>query len=225
MDIFEFVQKFFLFLLPGIIGTYLYSYLNIYKEQHYYFEFLKMIMLSFASYLLTDFLFGAIKTLFPLFLYGPIDIIHQIGADKAEIPTSNVLTSVVFALIMACILTKAESRNWLFRLANKMKLTHRSDNRTVWEHVFDDNSTIVLRDYVTKNTYYGTVESYSDDNENREIYFNGVHVFDEDSNRLYYAKKLYLSRAHNEFNIEIHNYTYSEEREDNNEHSESQTTA
>lgn len=223
MDIFEFVQKFFLFLLPGILGSYLYASLNVQKEQHYYFEFLKMIMISFVSYLLTDILFAGIKKLFPCFVYDSIDIVHQIGAAKAVIPTENVLVSIVFALILACILTKAGYENWLFRLANRLKLTRRIDNQTVWEHVFDDNDVIVLRDSVTGNTYYGKVYSFSDNSENREIYFENVSVFDERSDFLYHAEKLYLSRTHNEFTIEVQDDTQAGEGERKNESSQNQS--
>lgn len=217
MDIFEFVQKFFLFLLPGILGSYLYGSLNVQKEQHYYFEFLKMIMVSFVSYLATDVLFWGIKKLFPCFIYAPIDIVHKIGSSEAVIPTANVLGAIILALILACIFTKARYENWLFKLANKLKLTRRIDNQTVWEHVFDDSDVVVLRDRITKNTYYGKVISYSDNSENREIYFENVRVFDELSNLLYHAEKLYLSRAHNEFTVEIQDDSQSEERENENE--------
>lgn len=203
MDVFEFVQKFFLILLPGILGSYLYASLNVHKEQHYYFEFLKIIMISFVSYLLTDAVFCGIKKVFPCFIYDSIDIVHQIGTAGAGIPSANVLISIVFALILACLLTKARYENWLFKLANILKLTRRIDNQTVWEHVFDDSDVVVLRDLVTSNTYYGKVISYSDNSENREIYFENVYVFDEYSAPLYHAENLYLSRAHNEFTIEI----------------------
>lgn len=217
MDIFEFVQKFFLLLLPGILGSYLYASLNVQKEQHYYFEFLKIVMLSFVSYLSTDVLFLGIKKLFPCFICAPIDIIHKIGSTETAIPTANVLISIGFALILACILTKSRYENWLFKLANKLKLTRRIDNQTVWEHVFDDSNIVVLRDRVTKNTYYGKVKSYSDNSDNREIYFENVYVFDELSNPLYHAETLYLSRSHNEFTIEIQNDSQAVERENANE--------
>lgn len=217
MNVFEFIQKFFLFLLPGILGSYLYAALNVQKEQHYYFEFLKIIMLSFISYLATDACFGAIKKLFPCFIFNPIDIIHHIGAVESGIATANVLASVILALFWACILTRAQYENWLFKLANKLKLTRRIDNQTVWEHVFDDSDVVVLRDRITKNTYYGKVISYSDNSENREIYFGDVYVFDEYSDLLYHADKLYLSRAHNEFTVEIQNDSQSTEGENKNE--------
>lgn len=213
MDIFEFIQKFFLLLLPGILGSYLYASLNVQKEQHYSFEFLKIVMISFASYLFTDVLFWGIKKLFPCFICAPIDIIHKIGSTETTIPTANVLVSIGFALFIACILTKARYENWLFKLANKLKVTRRIDNQTVWEHVFDDSNIVVLRDRITKNTYYGKVRSYSDNSENREIYFENVYVFDEYSNPLYHAEKLYLSRAHNEFTVEIQDDSQPTERE------------
>lgn len=217
MDLCTFFQKFFVILLPGILGTYVYASLNVQKEQHYFFEILKMIMISFVSYLLTDMLFGTIKKFFPCFVCSPIDIIHQIGASNAVIPTANVLVSVLFAILFACLLTKAGYENWIFRIANKLRITRRIDNQTVWEHVFDDSDVVVLRDQITKNTYYGKVTSYSDNSENREIYFEDVYVFDEKSNPLYHAEKLYLSRAHNEFTVEILDDSQDTEGEKNNE--------
>lgn len=104
-----------------------------------------------------------------------------------------------------------------------MKLTRRIDNQTVWEHVFDDNDVIVLRDSVTGNTYYGKVYSFSDNSENREIYFENVSVFDENSDFLYHAEKLYLSRVHNEFTIEIQDDTQTGEGERKNESSQNQS--
>lgn len=222
MDIFEFVQKFFLILLPGILGSYLYTSLNMQKEQHYYFEFLKMIMISFVSYLTTDALFGGIKKLFPCFIYNPIDIVHQIGAIDSAIPTANVIVSVLFAFVYACFLTKARYENWLFKIANKLRLTRRIDNQPVWEHFFDDNDVVVLRDLVTGNTYYGKVNSYSDNSENREIYFENVAVFDADSNFLYNAEKLYLSRTHNQFTVETQDDSQDTEGERKNEPTETQ---
>lgn len=217
MDIFEFFQKFFVILLPGILGSYLYSTLNVQKEQHYYFEFLKIIMISFVSYLFIDIFFGGLKKLFPCFVLGSIDIIHQIGVSDSIIPTANVLASIVIALLLACLLTKARYENWLFRIANFLRLTRRIDNQTVWEHFFDDSDIVVLRDQVTKNTYYGKVHSYSDNSENREIYFENVYVFDEESAPLYHADKLYLSRLHNEFTVEIQNDSQSTKGEKSNE--------
>lgn len=203
MDIIEFIQKFFILLFPGIVGVFLYNALSIRKEQHYALEFLKMLCVSFFSYLLTDITYGTIKHFIPGFMYNAIDIVHKIGSNATYIPSENVILSVVWAVIISCILTKAVHENWVFRIANKLKLTHRVDDRTVWERVFDAGETIVLRDHVTGNIYYGVVNVYSDDSDNREILFDKVYVSDQYGEFLYEAEALYISRAYNEFTIEI----------------------
>ncbi len=140
MDFFEFVQKFFVILLSGIFGSYIYAAINIRKEQHYYLEVLKMIVLSFASYAVTDFIFGVIKGMFPCFIYAPLNIIHYIGTDKTEIPTANAATATIIGIVLAGLLTKANNENWLFRLANRLKLSHRASNQCVWDIFYEKNS-------------------------------------------------------------------------------------
>ena len=206
MEFIDFLQKFFVFLIPGIIGIYLYGILNIQKEEHYYLSFLKIVMLSFASYLLTDVTFLATKMLCPCFVCDAIDILHYLGSSGTVIPTQNAIVAVLFSVILACLITKAQYRNWIFRIAAKLNITQRIDNKTVWDHIFNDSDVVVLRDEITKNVFYGKVTVYSDNSENREIYFENVRVFDNKSNFLYEAQNLYLSRAHNEFIIEIYDY-------------------
>lgn len=213
MDLLNFIQKYFVFLIPGIIGILLYHTLNIHKDQHYYLEFVKIILYSLFSFTFTDITFWIIKELFPCFICSPINVIQYISSAEIVIPTANVIVSTIFAVLLACILTKANNKNWIFRLANKLKLTRRIDNQSVWEHAFDTNDIIVFRDYITKNTYYGKVLSFSDNSEIREIRFQDVRVFDEHSSLLYHAEELYLSRAHNEFSVEIHNYNENAETE------------
>lgn len=203
MSILEFIQKYFIFLLPGIVGVLLYNKINIHKEQHYYLEFIKMILYSFLSFYFSDTILFVIKKIFPCFIFSPVNIISYISSEDSLIPAANVILSILCAMIFACLLTKANYNNWIFIVANKLKLTRRIDNEAVWDHVFDESSIVTLRDLVTGNSYYGSVASYSDNSSNREIYFDDVYVYDKNSNFLYHAEGLYLSRVHNEFTIEI----------------------
>lgn len=205
MSVLEFIQKYFVFLLPGIVGTLLYNKINIRKEQHYYLEFIKMILYSFLSFLFADITFLIIKKMFPCFIFSPVNIIEYISSANSSLPTANVALAIIYAIVFACLLTKANYHNWIFIIANKLKLTRRIDNEAVWDHFFDTSSVVVLRDLVTENTYYGSVVTYSDNSSNREIYFEDVYVYNKYSEFLYHAEALYLSRAHNEFTVEIPN--------------------
>lgn len=203
MSVLEFVQKYLIFLLPGIIGVLLYNKINIHKEQHYYLEFIKMILYSFFSFLLSDLTAYLMPCQLLHSTFSPINILKYIYSDKSELPTINIIFAILWALIISCILTKSNYNNWIFRIANKLKLTRRIDNEPVWEHFFDKGSIVNLRDLVTGNIYYGSVASFSDNCDNREIYFDDVYVYNDQAELLYHSTGLYLSRAHNEFILEI----------------------
>lgn len=203
MTILDFVQKYLIFLLPGIIGALLYNKINIHKDQHYYLEFIKMILYSFVSFLFSDLTAYLMPCKLSFLKFSPINIIQYISSDKSELPTVNIVVAIIWALIISCLLTKANYNNWIFRLANKLKLTRRTDNEPVWDHFFDNGSIVNLRDLVTGNIYYGSVSSFSDNCDNREIYFDDVYVYNSQAEFLYHSTGLYLSRAHNEFVLEI----------------------
>lgn len=213
MTLIEFIQKFFLFLLPGACGTLLFDALIIRKGANYYIELLRLVFLSFVSFFIVDCIFGIIRKFIPCFIYAPIDIVHQIGANEVSFPTANVIVAILFSLIIACILVKARSENWVFKFANRFKLSRRIDNQPVWERAFDDNNIVVLRDQITNNTYYGVVSSFSDNSEIREMILSNVDVYNELSEFLYHTEHLYISRAHNEFTIETYDYSADKDKE------------
>lgn len=206
MEFIEFIQKFFIFLVPGILGLIIFNYYNPHKQRHYYIEFLYIILCSFFSLLTVDIVFGLIKLLFPCFIFKSLDIIRYISTMDGTMPTSNMIFSIIIAVTYALIGTKLNYHNTLFKIANKFKITYRTNNTTVWEQALAIKSYLVVRDYVTKNTYFGQVIEFSDNSEIRELLLNNVNVYDEESNFLYHAEEVFLSRLHNEFSIETYNY-------------------
>ena len=215
MDIVDFVLQFFIFLIPGICSTLLYDSLNIRKERHYYIEILRLFFVSFISFAVVDLLICGITKLFHGLTWKPIDIVHQIGTKGLQIPIINVAVATGVAILFTGILVKARSGNWLFRFANKLHLTKRIDNQPVWEHAFDRNDIVVVRDKVTTNTYYGRVVAFSDNSEIRELILEDVYIYDQEGDRLYHTESVYLSRNHNEFTVETYNdqESYDSEKE------------
>lgn len=169
--------------------------------------------MSFISFAIVDLLIGGITKLFPCLTWKAIDIIHQIGTKGLQIPIINVAVATGIAILFTGVLVKARSGNWLFRFANMLHLTKRIDNQPVWEHVFDRNDIVVVRDKVTTNTYYGRVTAYSDNSEIRELILEDVYVFDQEGERLYHTESAYLSRNHNEFTVETYNDQESSDSE------------
>ena len=121
---------------------------------------------------------------------------------EIHLPTENVLAASIMGIMSVCLMTKAEYEDWIFHLANRLGLTNRADDKSVWDRVFDNGSVVTIRDMETTNTYYGEVYLFSDRGSQRELLLQDVDVYDNSSNFLYHMDFLYLSREHNRFTIE-----------------------
>jgi hypothetical protein len=102
------------------------------------------------------------------------------------------------------------SKNVLFRVSNRFKITNRTDNEDIWDELFDEQPWIIFRDYITKHTYWGRVRKVSDKKQEREIVLEEVTVYDENGEELYKMKQVYFCRNSSEFSIEIDNYKKGE---------------
>ncbi|MBQ7921735.1 MAG: hypothetical protein IJ325_04040 [Clostridia bacterium] len=202
MDIANFIQKFFLYLLPGIFGLIIFEHLTPQKERHYYKEFVFSFILSFVSFLIVDILISLFNLLCPKSTVQPLNIVAYISNMQGVIPNGIFFASCIVSIIIALFLIKCDYKQWLFKLAKKLKLSNRNDNLSVWESIFENDPVVTLRDNITGNTYFGTVTSISDNCDKREILFENVRVFSEEGDELFAANTLYLSRNHNEFTIE-----------------------
>jgi hypothetical protein len=206
MEFIEFIQKFFVFLLPGILGLIVFNYFNPCKQKHYYIEFLYIILYSFFSFLIVDSIFALIKRCIPSVPFYPINIVTHIGTLNGEMPLVNMIAAIIVVMIIALTGTKINYRNTLFKMANKLKITYRTNNTTVWENALHDKTYVVIRDYITKNTYYGQLLEFSDASDLRELRLGSVSAFNEESELLYEVNEVFISRGHNEFSIETYNY-------------------
>ena len=217
MDFVNFIRATFVFFLPGVLGMLLYNYLNAIKEFVIYIQAIKVILISFFSFLFTDGIFWLLDLIFENTYIKPVNIIKYITNTSNAMPISNMCVAMIFSLIIAIIFTKLDSHNTIFKLAKKTNLTYKVSSKPVWETSLSQKEYVVVRDYVSKNTFYGQVIEYSDDSSIRELLLKDVSVFTEESQLLYNAEEVFLSREHNEFSIEIFDYSKQSEGEDNNE--------
>lgn len=217
MEFVNFIRTTFVFFLPGVLGMMLYNYLNPPKEFIIYVQAIKSILISFFSFLCVDGVFGLIDLRFENRFIKPVNIIKYITNSNTEMPISNMCVAMIFSLIIALVFTKLDSHNIIYKLAKKTNLTYKVSSKPVWETSLSQKEYVVVRDYVSKNTFYGQVIEYSDDSSIRELLLKDVSVFTEESQLLYNAEEVFLSREHNEISIEIFDYSKQSEGEDNNE--------
>lgn len=214
MSLFDFIQHFILFVVPGVITYLLFSHLTGSKPLSDLFSVLLVFIFSTLAYLLGN-LGLFLLNLIPDVDFQLADISQILTGNTNNITTQNIIASLISSVIIGLLAVLVWDKRLLFRIANLMKITGKTDNCEAWDYMFDTQPWVIVRDYVSGNVYYGRVERYSDRSSIRELLLNDVRVFCEDDSE-YHMEQVYLSRTPSEFSIEIDDYANANITEEDN---------
>lgn len=212
MSIFDFIERFILFVIPGVIVYAEFGYLTGRYPQAEILTISNIFINSILSYMGGN-LFLMLMNQFPKSNLALVDIVQMLSGDKQSITAEGLFFAIVAACLIGMIAVAISEHRVLFRLANKLSISQKTDNDEVWDYLFDQQPWIIFRDYVTGNTYYGRVERCSDKRGLRELLLEEVSVWSVKDGD-YKMEKVYLSRQPSEFSIEIDNYTEEREKDD-----------
>ncbi len=207
MELLQFFAQFIYFILPGIIGIYFFRWTTNIRNVTEMRIIIDAFVLSTVAYLAGN---GILEFLNDSFSYNfrisnITDMLNQQTIEMHSF-TASIFTSLFFTIILILIVEK----NVFFVILRNLKISEKADNRDAWDRFLKENEWIILRDYVTKNTYFGYLFRYSDRDDIREIVLSDVSVLREDGIELYEMKEVYLARHFNEFSLEVGNYDKGE---------------
>lgn len=211
MTIFDFFERFILFIIPGSILYTLFHYLTGKQIRTDTFNILYIFIASLTSFLFGN-LFLCVLTLLPCFDFAVVQVTQILSGNTSSLTISGMVAAIVASLLLTFVLVFIWEKNLLFKFMNKLKISHKVDNHDVWDYMFDSQPWVVVRDYVTGNTYYGGVIRYSDNNSQKEILLKDVKVWSIKDGE-YHMETVYLSRLPSEFSIETDNYNKGENNE------------
>ena len=215
MTVFDFIQQFILFIIPGVITHLLFCYLTGKRLQSDLFAIAIIFISSTGSFLLGNLLL-IILNIVPQFNFKLADVAQILTGNTNGITIPNLIAAIVSSVVLVTVSVLFWDKRLLFRFANRLKITGRTDNNEVWDYMFDAQPWVIVRDYVSNNVYYGCVIKYSDNNTIREILLVDVSVWSK-SDGDYHMEQIYIARAPSEFSIEIDKYN---KETDENEKSE-----
>lgn len=222
MTAYDFIQRFILFVIPGFITFSLFCHLADKRVGSEVVALAMVFIASLVSFLLGD-LFIVLLNLIPKVEFKLVDLSRIISGNTDTLTSAGIIAAIISSIVVAYFSVFVWDRNYLFRVANRLKITTRVGNGDVWDNLFEKQPWIILRDYVTRNTYYGRVGQYSDGAATRELLLEEVTVWDAEIGE-YQMEKVYLIRAVSEFSIEIADYT-KENKENAEKDRELHTTA
>lgn len=204
MTLFDFIERFILFVIPGVIAYSMFCYLAGKRPLTDLLNISYIFIASIFSFIVGNFLLQVVN-IFSCIKFQLVDVTQILSGNNGSLSVSGIISATVAAIALALVAIFFWDRNLLFRFANFLNLSHRADNNPVWDYMFDIQPWIIVRDHVTGNTYYGKVIKYSDGNEIRELLLEDVRVYSK-KNGEYKMLNVYLSRLPSEFSIEIDDY-------------------
>lgn len=204
MTVFDFIQQFILFIIPGVITYLLFCYLTGKRLQSDLFAIAIIFISSTGSFLLGNLLL-IILNIVPQFNFKLADVAQILTGNTNGITIPNLIAAIVSSVVLATVSVLFWDKRLLFRFANRLKITGRTDNNEVWDYMFDAQPWVIVRDYVSNNVYYGCVLKYSDNNTIRELLLIDVSVWSKNDGN-YHMEQIYIARAPSEFSIEIDKY-------------------
>lgn len=209
MSTFDLVGQFLLFLVPGFVVYTEYRYLTAKKDSVELQDVAFLFLASIVSFLGGDLLVIAVNLL-PGADLQPVDVIGLLCGSTESLTTAGFAFAIAAAAVIGIAAVAVQEKGPLFRLLNRLGISRKADNKDVWDSLFEKETWIVLRDHVTGNTYFGQVDRYSDNGEQRELLLEDVHVWEADVDETgddgYHMEKVYISRGPSEFVIEIDDY-------------------
>ena len=211
MSVFDFIQQFILFVIPGVITYLLFCYLTGRKLLTDLFSIAIIFICSTVSFLLGNLLL-LLLNLLPFCDFQLADVAQILAGNTKGLTVPNLLAAIVSSILLGVLAVLFWDKNFLFKIANHLKISKRTDNDEVWDNMFDSQPWVIVRDYVSSNVYYGCVVKYSDRTTIRELLLVDVMVYSKNDGE-YHMEQVYLARSPSEFSIETDKY--NEETKEN----------
>lgn len=207
MEISELTLRLIFLSIPGII-----CYLFLFKltptaNKNNFEIFLLIFLYSVLSYLVYSLFLYLFKIIFCIDIDS--DIITLILTDNSKIEFYHILFASFVAISIALIMSFLTKINFLNKIGQKLKLTAKYGNEDVWHFFhnlsldFKNDGYVVIRDHKYKLTYFGFISHWSESEKERELLIENVSIFDIDSNKLYDAERIYISRNRDDLTIEV----------------------
>ena len=220
MNIDIFLIKLLILFFPGIISLVLIQYLSITRSISNFIFALYSFSLGLINYLLVEFFFFLCKSVRSL--YKNLDFPEFNTSlkmwdsftgkkDNISVVLPEIFYAALAALITGIIISYFIQHKYLlkfFKLKffNKLQITDKNGDDDIWSHFLNNKTAIYvyIRDIENKLTYYGSIESFSNMNQPREILLTDVSIYELKSGEFMYdVPLLYLPLEHKNFRIEL----------------------
>ncbi|MCO6360749.1 hypothetical protein [Roseivirga pacifica] len=210
MEISTLTIKLIILLVPGALATILFRSLIVrHKEQSSFMFIITAIIFGLFSYLFLQLLLSLklliVRKIFGLCNSDQLLETFQNLSDSNSIPYEEVLLASAISISLGLMIAKFDNLKILNRIAQKFNISNKYGEENLFSFFLNspDISWVYVRDIKNSLTYFGSVYSFSETSDIREIVLEEVSVFSyPDSKELYEIDRIYLSLNKNDIIIE-----------------------
>ncbi len=200
MEISTLTLKLIILLVPGALATTIFKQLTIrHREQSDFMFVIISIMFGMFSYLVLQliiYLITFVKNLSSKsnLKYEKIETFAKLS-NSNSIPYSEVIWASIISILLGFIISKIDHSKLINNLARKLNISNKYGDENLYSYFLNspDINWVYLRDIENSLTYLGTVESFSETTEHKEIVLGQVTVYSyPKSKELYEIDRIYL---------------------------------
>lgn len=192
MEINDIAIKIIILLIPGGITTVIIESLTIHKKWSEFKFVIYTILLGTFSYLSIQF----VELLFELFKYifisekckyepRALKIWESIN-QNVGIPLNEILLACIMGIINGFVISAIIYYKIVFRIAKKLKVSSKYGEENLFSYLLNSNDVveIYVRDIPNNLTYHGKIDSFSENDNSKEILLYNVKVYEYQTSTL-----------------------------------------
>lgn len=200
MEISALTLKLIILLVPGALATTIFKRLTIrHKEQSDFMFVIISIMFGMFSYLVLQLIiyvitFGKNICSETEIKYEKIETFAKLSISDS-IPYSEIIWASVISIFLGFIISKVDHSKLINNIARRLKISSKYGDENLYSYFLNspDINWVYVRDIDNSLTYFGTVESFSETIEHKEIVLGQVTVYSyPKSKELYEIDRIYL---------------------------------
>ncbi|MBC6400206.1 MAG: hypothetical protein GDA51_10075 [Ekhidna sp.] len=209
MNLSEIALKLIIILIPGILCALIIEKLTVHKKWSPFKFSIHSIITGALSYLILQVIIN-LSTMEDQSL-----AIWTSLTDKDDIPYREISYGCLTSIFLGFIASWFIQYKILNKLAQKLKITNKYGDENLYSYFLNAPITdeVYLRDMKTGLTYHGLVESFSEDDKNKELVLSKVTVSDsETGEKLYELNKIYFEKSEENIIIELPYKNFEEDK-------------
>jgi hypothetical protein len=190
--------KLVLILIPGGLATLILEKLTTYLKWEPFKFIINAILLGGLSYLFSDLIF--------YYWYANEIKGFWLTFTSNNIPFWEIIKATGVAIFIGFFASWIENKKILTRFARKFNIADKYGEENLYSYFLNSKEVteVYVRDIVNNLTFYGIVDSFSENEQISEITLRDVTVYRyDDSAFLYEMPKVFLSRPKNSIFIEV----------------------